>query len=353
MKLLKLASLMILVLVLFIAGCSSDKSNPVLPTGTNSTVRASSDNYWITSVDATSYDNFAYYSFADKDVVDLTDTDAASSTAWDMGFERNVVVTNSGISGPGSIVAADLTANGVSKSFADVTSADLAGLSQSDWVADGFDLVIDHYYDYNPTTHVLTPTNLVYAMRDAQGGYLKFQITEFIGGGAPPAMANFVIKYVYAGSTADLSGPVVVDTVDGSSGTFYYDFSAGQATNPADPSTSLDWDIKVENYDVYLNSSFSGPGNAGANPAYTLVSGIDSTDFAAYTTVAADAGRSYDQDTPGSVFRDWYDYANEVLTTKGHVYAIKVGSSTYKVYIETYYGDNGIHATYIFWWEPL
>jgi hypothetical protein len=40
-------------------------------------------------------------------------------------------------------------------------------------------------------------TRNVYALRDALGRYLKPQILEIIGGGAPPAMGNFVLTYVY------------------------------------------------------------------------------------------------------------------------------------------------------------
>ena len=266
-----------------------------------------------------------------------------------------MIATNSGISGPGSVLAVDLTATGVTKDFADVTSADLSGLSQNDWMADDYDLVIDSYYNYNPQTHVLTPTNLVYAMMDAEGKFLKFQITGFYGGGAPPAMANFIIKYVYAASGTDLSGTPVVDTVDGSSGMFYYDFSAGRTTTPADSATSLEWDILISNYNVYLNSSLTGSGQAAGNPLSLFPGVTDPTDFDAYTT-AETQPQAYFEDEQSSAFLNRYDLPgppDHFLTSKNHVYVVNVDRTYYKLMIETYNGDTGASGNPIFWWAEL
>lgn len=354
MKLIRIASLFLALTAVLVVGCSDDDESPTGPTyqSTNTTERASSGDYWITSIDATSYDDFTFYSFTDRDTVTLTAAQSESSTDWDLSFRRYVIATNSGNSGPGTIMAADLTDNGISKSFAAVTSSDLTGLSQGDWMEDGYDLVIDSYYNYNPQTHVLTPTNLVYAMVDAEGKFLKFQITGFYGGGAPPAMANFIVTYVYAASGTDLSGTPVVDTIDGSSGEFYYDFSSGSAVTPADPSTFTGWDLKVSGYDVYLNSSFSGPGVAAANPANLLVTMSDATDLSEYNQAIV-VQNAYSQDQQGSVFTNWYDYASERLTSKNHVYVINIDGAYYKMTIETYYGDVGISGNIIFWWDEL
>ncbi|MFH2055653.1 MAG: HmuY family protein [bacterium] len=356
MKLITLASLILALFAFMAVGCSDDDEGPTGPTAQslNTTVRSSSGDYWRTLIDATSYDDFVYYDFGVQDTLDLTAAHAENSTDWDLGFRRDVIVTNSGSSGPGSITVVDLTASGVTKDFADVTRADLASLSEDDWMADGFDLVVDNYYSYNPQTHALTPTNLVYAMKDAEGKYLKFQVAGFFGGGPPPMMANFIIKYVYATSGTDLSGTPVADTIDGSSGMFYYDFSAGQAITPADSANSLEWDIVVSNYSIFMNSSFSGPGQTGANPAYAFADMSDSTDISEYPEAITEG--YYAQDKNGSAFLEWYNYSgppDHLLTSKGHVYAVKAGGKMYKVYIETYTGDTGIRANVIFWWAEL
>jgi hypothetical protein len=348
---------LVTIVALLAIGCSSDDDTTGPGNGTpgpNTTVRDDSGNYWVTRIDATSEEEYTYYSFVRKDTVDLTAAQAEESTEWDVAFMRSIVITNSGTSGTGDVLSVDLMMIGDATEFADVTSANADAVQQNQWQSDGQNLVIDNYYVYNTQTHQLDMTRIVYAMRDAEGRYMKVQFTEIYGGGAPPAMGNYVVKYVHNPSGTDLSGTGVSDTVDGSAGIFYYDFSAGMATAPADPQNSLDWDIKVSSYDVFLNSSFSGIGDAAANPAYWLIDMADSSDFDAYSE-AISVPQAYFQDQEGSVFTDWYDYdgATHTLSSKGHVYLVMVGGSTYKLEIETWYGDTGESANFIFHWEQL
>ncbi len=348
---------LVLTMGYFVSGCSSDDdtTGPGNTTpGPNTTVRDDSDDFWVTRIDATSQDDYTYYSLAMKDTLDLTAAEADESTDWDLAFMRSVIITNSGTSGPGSVLAVDLTEIGDSTGFKNVTSANANAVQQDQWQSDGRNLVMDNYYVYNPQTHELDMTKFVYAMRDAEGRFMKVQFVEIYGGGAPPSMGSYVIRYVYNPSGTDLSGPGITDTIDGSAGIFYYDFSSGTATTPSDPQNSLEWDIKVSSYDVFLNSSFSGIGDAAANPAHWLIDMADSTDFDAYSEAISEP-QAYFQDQEGSVFTDWYDYdgTTHTLTSKGHVYLLKAGDSTYKLEIETWYGDTGESANYIFHWEPL
>jgi len=354
-----LVSIILLLTLLFIGvGCSNDDESPTNPgddkTGTASTTWDGGGSFWITELDATSYDDFVYYDFDTRDIVELTAEEAAQSTVWDLAFQRSVIKTNGGDSGPGSASGVNLNEHSVSKTLTAVTSADLSGLSAGDWIEDGRELVIDNYYQYNPQTHQLTMTGVVYAMIDAEGKYLKMRIADLIGGGAPPAMGNFVIQYVHAASGSDLSGTVVEDTVDGSTGEFYYDFSTGSAVTPANPSTSMDWDIKVSSYDIYLNSSFSGSGQAAANQANWLVSMADSTDMEEYTT-AITVPQAYSKDVEGSVFTNWYDYNGDThrLTSKGHIFVVDAGGKRYAMEIITWYGETGISGNYIINWKEL
>jgi len=340
-----------------ITGCSDDDDGPVGPVGTNSTARDASGNYWVTRLDATSDDEYTYYSFATKDIVTTAKPAANAANEWDLGFQRSVVVTNSGNSGSGDVLGVNFTQINSSKDFVAVTQADADGVAGEAWVGDGQNLVLEDYYTYNFQTHVATMTQTVYALLDAEGKYVKVQFLDFVGGAAPPAMSNFVIKYVYQGTSGstDLTAPVQIDTVDGSTGLFYYDFSSGQVVSPADPANSLEWDIKVENYNAYLNSSFSGPGQAGANPASALVDGMtDATDFNFYTS-AITVPQAYAQDEQGSIFTNWYNYDGQThtLSSRGDIYLVQSDGKTYKVKIETYYGDTGQSGNYIWYWEEL
>jgi HmuY protein len=352
-----LSLFLITALMLSFSSCSNNEVTNPGNGDTASTTRADSDNYWITKLDASSEDQYVYYSFERKDTIQLTDTEAQSSTEWDIAFERAIIVTNSGVSGPGDALGVNLTELGDATSFVAVTSDNLNNIQQNQWLADGQSLIIDDYYIYNPTTHALDMTHYIYAMKDADGHYMKIQFLEIYGGGAPPAMGTYVIKYVYQPnpSAFDLTGPVVVDTIDGSTGVFYYDFSSGSEATPTDPPNSTDWDIKVESYDVYLNSAFSGIGDAAANQVHEMYSAMtDSTDFDYYST-ATPIPQAYRQDSEGSIFADWYNYNSDthVLTTKANTYVVKCDTKTYKLTIETWYGDTGESANFIFHWEEL
>ena len=54
----------------------------------------------IFTINSSSYDDWIYYSFNLEDVVDVGDPQ--SSLDWDIGFKRNHIITNGGLSGMGS-----------------------------------------------------------------------------------------------------------------------------------------------------------------------------------------------------------------------------------------------------------
>lgn len=50
----------------------------------------------------------------------------------------------------------------------------------------------------------------------------------------------------------------------------YFSFDSGRVVTPADPATSLEWDIAFHMWDVRTNSGASGPGQGGAQRTYRL-----------------------------------------------------------------------------------
>ncbi len=135
------------------------------------------------TVDASAADAWVYVAVA-KGVVPVTDPQV---TPWDIAFQRTRIQTNSGTSGPGMGGAQRL--GGSFDDVVDVPSTD------------GFDVdalmpipgppgsgefsgnpVLNGWYDYNPTTHAISPKAQSYLVRTASGAYAKLRITSYAGG---------------------------------------------------------------------------------------------------------------------------------------------------------------------------
>jgi hypothetical protein len=101
---------------------------------------------------------------------------------------------------------------------------------------------------------------------------------------------------------------------------------------PADPKTSMDWDLQFSGWDVFTSSGPSGPGQSVAfGPLDTGVF-FDST--------VPDVPFLY-PDSAGGAFYRWYAYdggGNHTLYSRWHIYGIKDGGKQWKLQILSYYG---------------
>jgi hypothetical protein len=348
-------------LLILAVGCSNDDNPTDSGNGgtvefTDTTVFLSGSGVWQTTLDASSYDQPAYFTFAVAD----SGAPKALVAVWDMKFQRTNINLNGGAStsSGGTVVGADLGAI----DYDSVTINDTSGAA---WETDELYLVINEWLNYNPVTHQLGMTRNVYSMVDATGThYLKFQIDSLVGAGQPPSMGTVWITYFYqpTANSTDLSGATQTASIVVGSGTGYFDFSSGQQVTPADPSTSTGWDLAFHSYDVMQNCGPNGPGACAAFPAYGELT--DPTDIAAFTAQPATAPMF--PDFIKSVFvrdlyddtQDWYDYdsSTHIVSSRGHIYLIKVGDRFCKLRIDGYYGNVGGIPTsghYTFVWNEL
>ncbi|MGB5105477.1 MAG: HmuY family protein [Candidatus Zixiibacteriota bacterium] len=349
------------ILAAALVGCSNDDNgtNPPVQLPKHVTEWNDSDSTWTTTLQADGErGSYSYYSFADRNVVGLTDAQAKSSTDWDIAFKKSYVKTNGGVSGNGSVKAVDLTVNGIvaADAFAEVGSAQVTEVESGKWMTDVYDFALDSLWNIDSGTLARTPKQYVYILSDAMGNMVKFQLLSMIGG-QPSQQGAMVLKYFYqsnAASTA-LDGVAEVDTIDAAGG-FYFDFSSDQVVTPTDPTNSKDWDIRIYSYDIYLNGSVFGPGSAAAFPVYDGLS--DRTDFDAVTDVNQFGPPRWVADEMMSAFTatDWYNYnfSTHVLTSKMNTYLVQVGGKTYKVEIVSYYDpETQASATFTFHWAEL
>lgn len=127
------------------------------------------------TIDATSKEEWIYFAFATGGVVDVED--AATSEAWDIGFQRTQVKLNGGTSGPGEGSVVMLTET----TFAAVTTAPTDGYRAD--TADTLAIVPQSekgWYLYTgPPTHWILPLeDRVFVVKTADGTFAKLR---FIG----------------------------------------------------------------------------------------------------------------------------------------------------------------------------
>ncbi len=127
------------------------------------------------TIDASSREAWAYFSFTKGDTVEVADP--LNSMDWDLGFQRTVVITNGGVSGPGkggALMLKDVEFEGVKEAPADGyavdSDADLAIVAASE---EGW-----YIYTGPPNHWVLPLEQRVFVVQAADGTFAK---VRFIG----------------------------------------------------------------------------------------------------------------------------------------------------------------------------
>lgn len=150
---------------------------PITPAGKVTTTRNNADGTYTTVVDSTSMTDWTFADFE-------TGMEAATTAPWDLRFQRTHISTNGGASGTGGVSVAALTGT----TFAAVTSAPADG-----WISDAADgngdgmpdyafEQGDGWYDYDQTTHVVTPKPIVWVVKTDGGSTLKLEVQKYYDG---------------------------------------------------------------------------------------------------------------------------------------------------------------------------
>lgn len=180
-----------LIVIGIAAGCKKEDTNPPIQAQTF-------------EINATSSTVWKYFSFAANDTV--TVTDPASSTEWDLAFQRYRIETNGGKSGNGSGSAANSYQKGQTgfdglKIVPD-TSTFVQDKSVSIAVQQGYAT-----YIVNPVLYTwfslefatqgtqIVPADNIYIVRSATGKYAKVWIKSYYG--ASNQSGHVIIQYKY------------------------------------------------------------------------------------------------------------------------------------------------------------
>ncbi|HEX6240905.1 MAG TPA: HmuY family protein, partial [Polyangiales bacterium] len=267
------------------------------------------------TVSATSASEWVYLNAAGQVV---TPADPATSLEWDLAFKRTELRTNSGSSGAGrggakletralaydAISAADGYDFGVDTLFSSGAPG-AAAVSQSS--------VLGKWYDYNPTTHVVSPGERTYIVRGAQGGLHKLRIVKYESG-------MFQLRLTPIQRTAR---EIDVDA-SASNVWAYVSLREGASVEVSAPLTDLRWDVALSRVRLRTNSGTSGSGMGGAADAANADPGAPGAVPAGFTVDAETSGNG-GTISSNAALDAWYDYdvMTHVVSPKAKAFVVK------------------------------
>lgn len=271
--------------------------------------------------------------------------DVESDTDWDLAIQRFHLRTNGGAGGPADVRVAVL--DGVS--LADVTEAPSEGWAQD---AEPMETEIpddatmgaepppttvisgdeDPWYDYDPTTHQLSPKERVYVLESTEGAYFALQVVDYYS----PETADAGWPAFQWKAVDPPSEPLPGQIVDASSrDEWVYLQLDGTEVSVTDPESSSDWDLALQRTAIRTNSGPSGPGVGGAmvsDQDWDAITTTGSVGFVRDELVPV-PGPPGSGEAPGNaVLAGWYDYdgtTHTVSARPGDTYVIRGADGAY------------------------
>ncbi len=265
-------------------------------------------------------------------------TASESSSDWDLAFRRTQLRTNSGVSGSGFggarlATSADFAAIDSAPTVGFVTDTQLPIPGPTPGATFPGNAVLSDWYDYDSTTHQVSPKNVVFLVRTAGGGYAKLRILAYASGKFTVALAPVTWKVETVTLEVDASDNANWIAVDLASGTL-----------PAidDLSTSAGWDLAIKRTQFRTNSGTSGAGSAAALAlTATTLEEVSAAPEAGYEVDAMRPvqGPSGGEYSGNPVLADWFDYdmTTHAVSPKANVFVIRTAGGGYaKLKLLTY-----------------
>ncbi len=298
---------------------------------------------------------FSYFSFATGAIVELQDSEADSSNAWDIAFKRNNIIVNAN-SAKAALVASqdefyDDAGKAVKATFINATAATEAqdfiditveGIADADFKADAPKPALGtDWYIYNPQDHSVTANadNFFLIQNAEQDDVSIFNVKEIVTASSGRAAASYTVEFFNneAANDADFSFPQVGIE-------FIADFSVeSEVCYDLDSQASLDctsnedtWDLRFDSsFNIWLNGGIYGNGGAATTTAGS---------FADISTKTAVSSYELTSDTMSGTFTDsattWWAYGingGHNIWSNFRVYAVESNGEYYKMRILSYY----------------
>ncbi|MCC6316436.1 MAG: hypothetical protein IT361_02005 [Gemmatimonadaceae bacterium] len=317
------------------AACGTDDAiAPIVPTTASITVDASQ--------------GYAYVKLGEAPQ-QVTVSDAAASSAWDLGFFGSTVTTNGGTAGPGGVTVHCLctneqattaqvqgfTAGNQLAGFEAVTAAQVPAEAQ--FKGDSLAPAISGWFNGQGAAATANATRSWIVRRGSTAITLgKLRVTGLSNASVQNA-GVVAFEFAVQPSAGAPFGAVVQATVDVRTGPVYYDL-----TNRTTTTVTGTWDLRFAGFEIRSNGGVSGTGTVMAVPDNT-------TPFAAIDAVYAATAPAvaYKRDANAGVFvaKPWYRYnitgTDNQIWPLFNVYLVKRGTEVYKVQLTSYYGPSG------------
>ncbi len=317
------------------------------------------------STGSTSEPVAVYFDLDTQTQLTLTDEEAATDTAWDIGFKRTNVFLNTHQDTPVSLYF-----TGNNSDFYDDTGAPVSGLflnatadselddylavTESDIPeAEAFStdtetqVIGDTFYNYDFTTHVVTPNEDTYYIVFSDSNYTKFHVTDIVteGRGIGEITLGVMHQSVLDGQTTFAEEVALTLDAVGCSDAVYVDFDLQQVVTQADG-----WDLTIPCADGAGEFALTIADDATVlrTDAQTY-NGVD-TEAAQYYGFSEETVSEYAMSTNNWYF---YDSTSHLLYSQFGVYIIQAGDTTYKFQITSYYDEEGTSGAYSFRVDPV
>ncbi|APD95135.1 hypothetical protein BM523_14600 [Alteromonas mediterranea] len=317
------------------------------------------------STGSTSEPVAVYFDLDTQTQLTLTDEEAATDTAWDIGFKRTNVFLNTHQDTPVSLYFTgnnsdlyDDTGAPVSDLFLNATADseldDYLAVTESDIPeAEAFStdtetqVIGDTFYNYDFTTHVVMPNEETYYIVSSDSNYTKFHVTDIVteGRGIGEITLGVMHQSVLDGQTTFAEEVTLTVDAVGCSDAVYVDFDMQQVVTQTDG-----WDLSIPCADGAGEFTLSIADDASVlrTDAQTY-DGVD-TEAAQYYGFSEETVSEYAMSTNNWYF---YDSTSHLLYSQFGVYLIQAGDTTYKFQITSYYDEEGTSGAYSFRADPL
>ncbi len=308
---------------------------------------------------------FVYYDLDNKAVIELTAEQAATNTVWDIAFKRSGIYLNQHsdntitafatgnnsdfFDADGKAIAASFIAATAETELADYLAVKTSDIptDETKFIADKTSNIIEGFYNYDMTTHVVTAADSNYFIANSDNAFTKFRATDITTAGRGIGQITLQTAYQSSSDAAFAAEQeLTIDAALACSGEVthvYVDFDTNQEVTAADA-----WDINF--------------------PCAADKTGADFTiNIADDAQAMHDFDNSYDAVDPTAVayygFKDnvysvkafdstpWYQYGlngGHLLWSQFDVYLIKTPTKTHKVQITSYYDADGVSGNISF-----
>lgn len=341
---------------------------PVTPTPTETAAPSQGAIKGPYSTGSTGEPVFVYYDLDAQEVVTLASEEAAAeNTVWDIAFKRTGIYLNQNSENKvtaystgnnsdffdtnGEPIAASFIAANAETELADylaVTTSDIP-TDEALFIGDVSANIIDGFYDYNSTTHVVTAADTKYFITDSDGAYTKFRATSIVTVGR--GIGEITLQSAYQGST-DVAfaaeQTLEIDaalTCSGDVTAVYIDFDTNQEVTSADA-----WDISLPCAEDKTSASFEINLADDATALQDFDNSYDAIDPASVAFLGFQTS-SYSINAFKSFTHNWYQYAlngGHLLWSQFDIYLIKTPTATHKFQITSYYDESVTSGNYSF-----